>query len=114
MQTLDEMDDRPPVAVTRVEQFYPFPKEAVRAEMERFSDAGSIVWLQEEPENMGAWRYIRSLLQDEARDVRDSEIRIEYAGRKASASPATGSSRVHKAEQDRLLRQALALEMEPA
>jgi len=81
----------------------------VGEELERFSAAESIVWLQEEPENMGAWGYIRPLMEDAARDVRDADMRIEYVGRKASASPATGSSHVHQAQQNAILDLAVAV-----
>ncbi|NNF04430.1 MAG: multifunctional oxoglutarate decarboxylase/oxoglutarate dehydrogenase thiamine pyrophosphate-binding subunit/dihydrolipoyllysine-residue succinyltransferase subunit, partial [Rhodothermales bacterium] len=107
MDRVEAEEDRPAIAVTRIEQFYPFPEDAVRAELERFSEADSIVWLQEEPENMGAWRYIRPLLQDTARAVRGTDIRIEYVGRKASASPATGSAHVHQAQQNQILGDAV-------
>jgi multifunctional 2-oxoglutarate metabolism enzyme len=96
------------VAVTRIEQLYPFPEEQVRAELERFGDVEDIVWLQEEPQNMGAWSFI----QPNMNDLLDSMYgecarRVRYIGRHASASPATGSSRVHAAEQEKIIRLTL-------
>jgi 2-oxoglutarate dehydrogenase E1 component len=101
--------DRPgSVAVARLEQFYPFPEDAVREELARFQ-GGPVVWLQEEPENMGAWTFVRPRLDAVLQDLHDGDCshRVVYAGRPAAASPATGSAAVHAAEQERLLRDAL-------
>ncbi len=97
-------------AIARLEQFYPFPEEAVRVELERFKNADEVVWLQEEPANMGAWFFVRPLLDDLLEEPHgDCNRRVVYAGRRAAASPATGSAAVHAAEQDGILRQALGL-----
>ena len=96
-------------SVARLEQFYPFPEAAVREELARFAGK-PVVWLQEEPANMGAWTFVRPLFDDllEAANG-DCSNRIQYAGRRAAASPATGSARVHAAEQAAILRGALGL-----
>jgi 2-oxoglutarate dehydrogenase E1 component len=85
-------------ALVRLEQLYPFPREAVRAVLARHPRAKP-VWCQEEPRNMGPWP---SLLQRFA----DLDVAIAYAGRAESASPATGSYRRHQAEQGHLVERA--------
>ena len=100
--------DRPEsVAVARLEQFYPFPEDAVREELARF-EGKPTVWLQEEPQNMGAWTFVHPRLDVLLEDLHgDCQHRALYAGRAAAASPATGSAAVHAAEQERILRDAL-------
>jgi 2-oxoglutarate dehydrogenase E1 component len=61
------------------------------------------MWVQEEPHNMGAWSFVAPRLKSALPD----SIKLEYAGREAAASPATGSMRIHKREQAQLLNQAL-------
>ncbi len=90
------------VALTRLEQWYPFPEEAVRAEIERYAGA-EVIWLQEEPANMGAWFF----LQPRFDALLDGGRRVLYAGRRPAASPATGSAAVHASEQEAILREAL-------
>ncbi len=94
------------VAVTRVEQLYPWPEAEVRAELERFPGA-EVVWAQEEPANMGAWTFVRERLEADVEAVRGRFARVRYAGRKASASPAVGSGKVHTKEQERLIADAV-------
>jgi len=95
-----------PVALVRVEQLYPFPEEAIIAELKRLASAKDVVWVQEEPENMGAWHYLHRRL-DDAIEAAGLNGRVKYVGRKASASPATGSAHIHAAEQAVLIREAL-------
>jgi 2-oxoglutarate dehydrogenase E1 component len=98
------------VALTRIEQFYPFPKEAVRAELERYREAKDVLWVQEEPANMGAWNFLRYRLDALLEDVAgDCSHRVRYVGRPSSASTATGSAAVHQMEQEFLLTEALSL-----
>jgi len=88
------------VAIVRVEQLYPFPEKKIRAELAKYGDV-EIVWCQEEPKNMGAWSFAFPQIED----IVDKKIR--YAGRKASASPATGYATVHNMEQAGLVDEAL-------
>jgi 2-oxoglutarate dehydrogenase E1 component len=67
-----------------------------------YSDAQRVFWVQEEPRNMGAWTFVRDRLSD----LMAVDIRLEYAGREASASTATGSMRVHRSEQATLVADA--------
>jgi len=103
----DEPGDPEQVAIARVEQYYPFPAEAVRAELERFKNA-EVVWVQEEPRNMGAWTFLQLRLDAMLEEIHvDCEHQVRYAGRPASASPAVGSAKIHKRDQAELVRQAL-------
>ena len=106
----DAPEKQAQIAVTRVEQFYPFPEDEVRAELERYRGADDVLWVQEEPANMGAWSYLRPRLDALLEDIHGTcEERAQYVGRPASASPATGSAKVHKREQDNVVSQALGL-----
>jgi 2-oxoglutarate dehydrogenase E1 component len=90
------------VAVVRVEQFYPFNEELFLTITEPYRSAGEIAWLQEETRNRGGWGYMTPLLQ---RAFPDHPLR--YIGRGPSASPATGSPRVHREQQQAIVEQAL-------
>jgi 2-oxoglutarate decarboxylase len=85
--------DRRDVAIVRLEQLYPLPVDAVRAELGRFPDA-ELVWVQEEPANQGSWPFI-ALNLPEHLDGRQ----LLRVSRRASASPAVGSARIHEAQQ---------------
>jgi 2-oxoglutarate dehydrogenase E1 component len=90
------------VAIVRVEQLYPFPADALRETLGRYASARDFVWVQEEPQNMGAWSFIRPR-RDE---FLPAGAAFWYAGRAPSASPATGSSAVHKRELEQLISEA--------
>ncbi|MEM1117133.1 MAG: multifunctional oxoglutarate decarboxylase/oxoglutarate dehydrogenase thiamine pyrophosphate-binding subunit/dihydrolipoyllysine-residue succinyltransferase subunit, partial [Bacteroidota bacterium] len=111
MKARQALDDPASVAVARLEQFYPFPEAAVREELARFAGK-PVVWLQEEPANMGAWTFVRPRLDALLADLHDGDCNHKalYAGRAAAASPATGSAAVHAAEQAALLRDALGVD----
>ncbi len=93
-----------PVAVVRVEQLYPWPGDQVRDIVARYESADSLVWLQEEPENMGAWGFVHARLHA----VLPERIKLSHASRAESGSPATGSHAVHVQEQEELLESAFA------
>ena len=110
LKARDESDGPGSASIARLEQFYPFPEDAVRDELARFQGK-PVVWLQEEPANMGAWTFVRPLLDDALEAITgDCSQRVRYAGRAAAASPATGSATVHAAEQVRIVRQALGID----
>jgi 2-oxoglutarate dehydrogenase E1 component len=95
------------VALVRFEQFYPFAGSALAGVLQRYSSAAEIVWAQEEPRNMGAWRFVRErFLDGDVPGYQGRELR--YVGRAASASPAPGSLKVHQREQDEIAGEALA------
>lgn len=91
------------VAIVRVEQLFPLPVEQINAVLKKYSKAEHILWVQEEPSNMGAWQYMNSMLHNP--DV-NLDHTLEYVARKSSASPATGFKKVHDAEQDRIIKAA--------
>jgi 2-oxoglutarate dehydrogenase E1 component len=104
-ETQAERDRRSaPVAIARVEQLYPWPFEAVAAILAKYSNADEIVWLQEEPENMGAWNHIKGRLYE----AHDSTHSVRRVSRQESASPATGVLAIHQAEQRDLFDGALS------
>ena len=88
------------VAIVRVEQLYPWPADDVAAALAPFTNATEFVWLQEEPENMGAWPFVH------LRTLGGPQV-LRHVARAESASPATGSGLVHAAEQADLFVRAL-------
>jgi 2-oxoglutarate dehydrogenase E1 component len=108
---LEERDARgiDDVYLMRIEQFYPFPAHSMVGELERFKQA-EIVWCQEEPKNQGAWSFIEPNIEWVLTRIDAKHKRPSYAGRPASASPATGLASQHKAQQAALVDQALTIE----
>ena len=94
------------VAVARIEQLYPFPLEAVSALVSSYPELREIVWAQEEPQNMGAWRSLRHRLEEAAAHAPYAAT-VQYVGRPWRASPSEGYPGVHHREQDRIVREAL-------
>jgi 2-oxoglutarate dehydrogenase E1 component len=90
------------VAVVRLEQMYPWPQEDLAAVLGRYANLDELVWLQEEPKNMGAWPFVHHELHRHLR-----HLKVSHVARAESASPATGSALVHSAEQADLLRRAI-------
>ncbi|MGA0358121.1 MAG: multifunctional oxoglutarate decarboxylase/oxoglutarate dehydrogenase thiamine pyrophosphate-binding subunit/dihydrolipoyllysine-residue succinyltransferase subunit, partial [Ilumatobacteraceae bacterium] len=93
-----------PVAVVRVEQLYPLPTEQMYAVLEYYPNAREIVWLQEEPENMGAWKFIEHRIWR----VKERGYDLRHVARVESGSPATGSKTVHDQELVDLLDETFA------
>lgn len=97
------------VAIVRVEELYPFPGDELAAILRQYPNARDVVWLQEEPKNMGAWTYMQPRLQPllNGRTLR-------YIGRPERASPAEGFAEMHEQEQARIIAEAFAGVPEPA
>jgi 2-oxoglutarate dehydrogenase E1 component len=93
--------DRP--ALIRLEQLYSFPWAEARATLARYPRVEELVWVQEEPRNMGAWTYLAPKLQELA----SAGLHVGYVGRPERASPAEGYPAAHAAEQSRIIRDAL-------
>jgi 2-oxoglutarate dehydrogenase E1 component len=91
-------------AVLRVEQLYPWPEDGIATLLARYEKAGEVVWLQEEPENMGAWAFVHSRLDPLLRD----DYTLRHVSRVESGSPATGSAAVHQLETKDLLARSFA------
>ncbi len=87
------------IAIIRVELLYPWPESEIGVVLERYPNASEVVWLQEEPENMGAWPFVHNRLHRVLRD----RFRLVHVSRPESASPATGSASQHQLEQANLL-----------
>jgi 2-oxoglutarate dehydrogenase E1 component len=92
----------------RVEQFYPFPALSLVKELQRFPGA-VMVWCQEEPKNQGGWSFIEPNIEWVLGRIGAQHKRPLYAGRAASASPATGLMSQHKAQQEALVNDALTM-----
>lgn len=90
------------VKVIRMEQLYPFPQYELKKAL-RNMNARSYIWVQEEPQNMGAWTYIESYLRHKI------GVDVTYVGREVSASTATGSSKHHAIEQQKIVQEVLDL-----
>ena len=91
------------VAILRVEQLYPWPFELLAAALEQYPNANEVVWLQEEPENMGPWNFVKGRLYEALGD----RYTIKRVSRFESGSPATGSHAIHVQEQEQIVREAL-------
>jgi 2-oxoglutarate dehydrogenase E1 component len=97
----NKIDD---VAIIRLEQFYPMPKPELTAVLNKYRRVSEVCWVQEEPQNRGAWSYMQPILRAMLPD-----LLVSYHGREAAASPATGSSAMHEAEERELIASALDL-----
>jgi 2-oxoglutarate dehydrogenase E1 component len=87
------------VAIIRIEELYPFPEEELRAVLNAYPNLREVVWLQEEPKNMGAW----SFMQPRLRKIVCDDVEVRYTGRTERASPAEGPAKVHAVEQARIV-----------
>ena len=89
------------IAIVRLEQFYPFPAKQLKTAFQKYKQARYYCWVQEEPENMGAWRFMQPRLE------KLTGKSIAYIGRKAAASPATGFPNIYKQEQAAIINEAV-------
>jgi 2-oxoglutarate dehydrogenase E1 component len=100
-----EENEKNNIAIGRIEQFYPFPDEDIENFLQEYKHVKEVIWCQEEPKNMGAWNFLFPRLQPLLKDGQT----IRYAGRQAAASTAAGQKKIHDAEQERLVSEALNL-----
>jgi len=98
-------------AIIRIEQLYPFPGEPLVVRLKRMTNLETLVWAQEEPKNNGSWHFVRSYLEDCLAQADVGPDAPVYAGRAASASPATGLASRHKQQQEQLIAEALGHEV---
>jgi len=91
------------VALIRIEQLYPFPREDFDALLDSYPNADKFIWCQEEPQNQGAWDQIKHRFHT----LQEAGHHVFYAGRQSAAAPATGYSKVHQEEQEKLIDDAL-------
>ncbi len=101
-----EENKRTDVAIIRLEQLYPFPAQLLESALAVYPENASICWVQEEPQNMGAWGFLRARFGDRLLD----RYPLRGVTRPESASPATGSGTSHKIEQQAILKKAFELE----
>ncbi|MDZ4755359.1 MAG: 2-oxoglutarate dehydrogenase E1 component [Phycisphaerae bacterium] len=95
-------------AVVRIEQLYPFPDAAISKVLAQYPKAERFVWVQEEPRNMGAYRFCQAQLKELC------GIEVSYVGRSDSATPACGSSKIHAAQQEKILLEAMSTTKSPS
>ena len=98
-----EKSNRDDIAILRLEQLYPLDHQALRSALSIYTAGTPVVWVQEEPQNMGAWRYLRVQFGEKLFD------NFPFSGiyRPESASPATGSAGSHKKEQEQIVEEAV-------
>jgi len=96
------------VAIARLEQIYPFPAEQLGEVLARYPQTAEVMWVQEEPRNMGPWRFVQEQLQPILDAFEGAERVLHYAGRPSSASPSAGSLKRHQQEQAELIEEAFA------
>ena len=94
-----KVDKRTDVAIVRIEQLYPIPHDQLKAIKTKYKKATEFIWVQEEPENMGAWPYM-------CRKFRGSEFNLEVISRKESSSTATGYAKKHTIQQQYMVDKA--------
>ncbi|HAT39203.1 2-oxoglutarate dehydrogenase E1 component [Polynucleobacter necessarius] len=92
------------LAIIRLEQLYPFPHKALTAELKKYPKLEEIVWCQDEPQNQGAWFFVQHNILENMSEG----MKLGYAGRPASASPACGYAHLHQEQQKSLLNGAFA------
>ena len=95
-------EDEGITAIVRVELLSPFPKGEIKAVLDGYPELQEIVWVQEEPKNMGAWTYMEPRL----RKLVDGQLTVRYVGKPARPSPAQGSAAFHKREHAQIIRAA--------
>ena len=99
----EERQAHPEIALARLEQLYPFPVEPAKALVASYPSLEEVVWAQEEPQNMGAWRAIRHRLEEAI----GGRVPLRYAGRPWRASPSEGYPTAHLQEQERIVKAVL-------
>ncbi|PAD68128.1 2-oxoglutarate dehydrogenase E1 component [Bacillus sp. 7586-K] len=94
------------VHILRVEELYPFPKKIISSIISKLTSLEEIVWVQEEPQNMGAWLFIDPKL----REIAPQGVPVKYIGRRRRQSPAEGDPNIHRKDQNRIVTEALTWE----
>ncbi|WP_373231112.1 2-oxoglutarate dehydrogenase E1 component [Cohnella sp.] len=96
--------DREWLHIVRVEQLYPFPQQEIQAIIDRYPNLSEVIWVQEEPKNMGAWSYIEPRIREL---VPTPQATVGYIGRPKRSSPASGYQQIHTFEQQHIVSQTL-------
>lgn len=101
----DEVED---VAIVRIEQLYPFPEDDLAEVLSKYPKASTIVWVQEEPQNQGAWYCSQHHMRNVINQTHP-KVYLQYSGRPGSAAPAAGYAHAHSEEQAKLVEDAFTL-----
>ena len=109
LATSDARRDDHGVALARVEQLYPFPADRIREVIDRYPSLREICWAQEEPENMGAWEFVRPLFEE----LIDARWPLRYIGRQRNSSTSEGSATWHAANQRAIVAQVFEQKADP-
>ncbi|MBT8485524.1 MAG: 2-oxoglutarate dehydrogenase E1 component [Phycisphaerales bacterium] len=96
------------VAIVRVEQLYPFRVASVEPVLKRYAAAADVLWVQEEPRNMGAYRHVEAILRERF------DLDVHYVGREPNSTPAVASMKMHQQEQERIMISAIGLSSDDA
>ncbi|GAE93382.1 2-oxoglutarate dehydrogenase E1 component [Gracilibacillus boraciitolerans JCM 21714] len=104
----EKMDENPQkyenLHVLRLEQMYPFPERQIQEVLDGCPNLKEVVWVQEEPRNMGAWNFVKELLY---KMLENSDLELHYEGRCERSAPSVGDAHIHKAEQRRIIKRAV-------
>src|SRR5699024_9507680 len=104
-QTEESGKDFSKIKGLRLEQIYPFPEEEIREMIKELPNLKEVVWVQEEPKNMGSWNFVHEHLLE----LLGENISLRYIGRPARSSPAVGEPNIHKVLQDQIIKEAINL-----
>ena len=94
------------VAIIRVEQLYPFPKDILQEMLACYTETNDLIWCQEEPKNQGAWDFCKPRLAA----ILDKRWQLRYVGREPSSAPAVGSAKLHAKQQQELVNQVFVFD----
>ncbi|KAB7671130.1 2-oxoglutarate dehydrogenase E1 component [Bacillus sp. B1-b2] len=103
-QALKNKEDVNHIHLARIEELYPFPEERLQEIINRFPSLEEVLWVQEEPKNMGAWTFMEPRLEK----LTSPLVKVEYVGRRRRSSPAEGDPNVHRKDQARIIEEALS------
>ncbi|RPF50108.1 2-oxoglutarate dehydrogenase E1 component [Aquisalibacillus elongatus] len=103
---MEDQDPNDELHVIRLEQIYPFPEKELKNILKKYKNVEEIIWIQEEPKNMGSWDFVKERIQS----IKKVKQKLEYVGRPYRSSPAVGDPNIHKSEQNRIINEALTLD----
>jgi len=103
-EKLEQVEDKDWFHILRIEELYPFPMEEIANYLKKYENLKEIFWVQEEPKNMGAWNFVEPRIHALA----PAEVDVVYVGRRRRSSTAEGDPVAHKAEQSRIIQDALS------
>ncbi|GEN45802.1 2-oxoglutarate dehydrogenase E1 component [Alkalibacillus haloalkaliphilus] len=105
-EAMEKRDNTDEIHFARLEQIYPFPEKELKELLKNYKNIEEIVWIQEEPKNMGSWDFVKERIQD----IKKVKQKLHYVGRPYRSSPAVGDPNISKAEQSRIINEALKLD----